>query len=77
MTDLVQGQPRTVALARSSLFDARTSLHDAVRSLSHGENGTVMVTANLLGLLARVVAAMRHLEDLERQPGAGPPASLR
>jgi hypothetical protein len=68
---------KTVALARSSLADARVELDDAVRSLSGNDSETVMASANIVGLLLRVVAAKQHLESVERGPRTGPPASLR
>lgn len=68
---------KTIALARSSLADARLDLDDAVSALSNTDNETVMATSNLVGLLLRVVAARRHLEDVERPQNAGPSASFR
>lgn len=67
----------TVALARSSLADARVDLDDAVRSLSGTGVETVMASSNIVGLLLRVVAAKEHLENVERGPNTGIPASLR
>lgn len=67
-----------LALARSSLSDARTTLDDAVRSLSADDaDETVIADPHLVALLLRVVAARRHLEDVERRPGVAPPSSLR
>jgi predicted site-specific integrase-resolvase len=68
---------KTVALARTSLADARVDLDDAVRSLSESDGETIMATSNIVGLLLRVVAAKEHLENVERGPSTGPPASLR
>jgi len=36
-----------------------------------------MANPGLVALLLRVVTARRHLEEIERVPSAGPPASLR
>jgi hypothetical protein len=69
--------PAAIALARSSLTDARGELDHAVRSLSETNDDTVMAASSLVDLLLRVVAAKRHLEDLEHRPKAGLPASLR
>ena len=67
----------SVASARSSLSDACTNLDDAVSSLSESDaDETVMANPALVALLLRVVAARRHLEDLERQADADPPSSL-
>ena len=66
-----------VSDARFDLDDAERSLDDAVRSLSDTDDDTVMATSNLVDLLLRVVAAKRHLKDVESRPNAGPPASLR
>jgi hypothetical protein len=73
----VDTRARTIALARSSLADARFDLDDAVSALSDTKDETVMATSNLVGLLLRVVAARRHLEDVERPQNASPPASFR
>lgn len=59
-----------VGRARASLDDACDELDDAVGSLSEIEGETVMVSADLVTLLLRVVAARRHLNDLERAPVA-------
>lgn len=68
----------SVESARSSLSDACTSLDDAVKSLSENDTvETVMANPALVALLLRVVAARRHLEDVERRPDVGPPSSLR
>jgi hypothetical protein len=77
VTDDTGAGANTVALARSALADARVDLDDAVSSLSDTKDETVMATSNLVDLLLRVVAARHHLEDVERRPNAGPPASLR
>ena len=66
-----------MATARSSLSDARVELDYAVRSLSENDGDTVMAASSLVDLLLRVVAAKRHLEDLERPPEVGPRVSLR
>ena len=68
---------KTVSLARSSLADARVELDDAVRSLSEGDGETIMASANIVGLLLRVVAAKEHLENVERGPSTGPPVERR
>ena len=60
---------KAVARARTSLADARVELDSAVSSLSNGMNEKVMASSEVVDLLVRVVAARRHLEDLER--GAG------
>lgn len=68
---------RTIALARSSLADARVDLDDAVSALSSTNAETVVAPPDLMGLLCRVVAARRHLEDVEGLQNAGVPASFR
>lgn len=68
---------KTIALARCSLADARVELDDAVRGLSGTGVDTVMASSDIVGLLLRVVAAKEHLENVERSPKHGPPASLR
>ena len=68
---------KTVALARGSLADARAELDTAVGSLSDTDGETVMASSNIVGLLLRVVAAKRHLENVEGRPSVGIPASLR
>jgi hypothetical protein len=73
----VGGPSMTVALARSSLADARVDLDNAVSSLSRTHDETVMATSSLVDLLLRVVTARRHLEDLEGRQNAGSTASLR
>jgi hypothetical protein len=78
VTDIAPLQATTVARARLSLDDACGHLDDAVRSLSEFEGETVMANADLVSLLLGVVAARRHLVDVERdKPAAGPPTSLR
>ena len=68
---------KTIALARSSLTDARVELDDAVNRLSDTGVETVMASSNIVRLLHRVVAAKEHLESMERSSSGGPPASLR
>jgi hypothetical protein len=65
-----------VGRARASLDDACDELDDAVGSLSEIEGETVMVSADLVTLLLRVVAARRHLNDLERAPVVAPRLTL-
>jgi hypothetical protein len=74
---LNDARSKSVALAQSSLADARVELDNAVRSLSGNDGETVMASANIVDLLLRVVAAKQHLENVERGPSTGPPASLR
>ena len=74
---IIDLRSKTVALARSSLADARVDLDDAVRGLSDTCVDTVMASSDIVGLLLRVVAAKEHLENVERSPNTGPPASLR
>ena len=76
ITDIAAG-PKSIALARTSLSDARIELDHAVRSLSETPDETVMATSGIVDLLLRVVAARRHLEDLESRPKMGVRASLR
>ncbi len=68
---------KTIALARSSLADARVELDDAVSRLSGPGVETVMASSDIVCLLLRVVAAKEHPENMERSPSGGPPASLR
>ncbi len=75
--DAAGSRLNSVALARRSLSDAHTDFDDAVKSLSKTDGETVMASSNLVGLLVRVLAARRHLEDVERWPTSAPPASLR
>ena len=77
MIEHVGARSRTIALARSSLADARVDLDDAVSSLSNTNDETVVATSNLVDLLLRLVAARRHLEDVEGPQNVGPPASFR
>lgn len=78
MIGVLGTRTESVASARSSLSDACTNLDDAVRSLSDEDaDETVMANPALVALLLRVVAARRHLADIERRPVPGPPASLR
>jgi hypothetical protein len=74
----VDARSESVARARISLTDACSNLDDAVRTLSEdNRDETVMANPNLVTLLLRVVAARRYLQDAERRPSEGPPASLR
>jgi hypothetical protein len=74
----LDARSESVALARTSLTDACSNLDDAVRTLSEDNSDeTVMANPTLVTLLLRVVAARRHLHDVERRPSAGPPSSLR
>jgi hypothetical protein len=76
ITDIGAG-PKAIALARTSLSDARVELDYAVKSLSETKEETVMASSSLVDLLLRVVAARRHLEDLEHRPKVRLRASLR
>lgn len=67
-------QSKSVALARSSLAEARVDLDDAVRSLSGPSGETVMASANVVDLLFRVVTARQYLEKLESLPTLGSPS---
>jgi hypothetical protein len=77
MIDDVNALPTRVVLARKSLAEARTDLDDAVMCLPNTGDDKVVATATVVDLLLRVVAARRHLEEVERIPNTGPPASLR
>jgi hypothetical protein len=74
----LEARLESVALARTALTDACGNLDDAVRTLSENNSDeTVMANPTLVTLLLRVVAARRHLRDVERRPSASPPSSLR
>ncbi len=75
LIDAVGSRLKSVALARRTLSDAHTDFDDAVRSLPKIDGETVMASSNLVDLLVRVLAARRHLEDVERRPTSAPPAS--
>ena len=66
MTTGINVRSTMVGRARASLDDACDELDDAVGSLSEIDGETVMVSAGLVTLLLRVVAARRHLNELER-----------
>ena len=78
--DDVIARSTAVARARTLLVGARGELDDAVSCLASGVNEKVMASSKVLDLLFRVVAARRHLEDLERRPdeaGPGPRGLMR
>lgn len=70
MIDDAIARSRAVTRARTSLADARVELDNAVSSLSGGVSEKVMASSEVVDLLVRVVAARRHLEDLERRLSA-------
>lgn len=74
--DDIAAWPKAVELARSSLSDARLELDQVVSSLAETSNQTVMAASSLVDLLLRVVAARRHLEDLEGRPKVVPQVRL-
>jgi len=55
----------TVAVARKSLDSACDDLDDAVRAFPDVPGDNVMANPGLVALLLRVVAARRHLNDLD------------
>jgi len=61
-------ESKTVTLARSALASERADLDDAVGLISDDEGQTVIASSKIMELLLRVVAARRHLEQVERTP---------
>ena len=72
--DAVLARLTAVARARTLLAEARVELDSAVSSLSSGVK-EVMASSAVVDLLIRVVAARRHLEDLERVASGAEPGS--
>lgn len=56
----------TVTQARAALIDARAAFEAAVHSLDSADGQTVMASDELLALLARMVAARAHADEVAR-----------
>ena len=57
--------PETLTLALASLDGACRDLDDAMLALPNLRGDDVMASSSLVGLLFRVVAARRHVKQLE------------